>query len=411
MSDKLEDSQTGKSSPQNSPSNNIDKEETSKIKKLWETIEHRGAANHISRISTHILTLVVIVVAAVVLGNLLFNNRQTSEPVEEAEGINTLGDTGADRNSSPDTITQGVILPAFPITGAGGYTGISRLVEPETIIPSRPRVDVITYVVKQGDNLFSIAEQFGLKPETILWGNYDTLKDNFRIIYPDQELNILPIDGVYYRYNVGESLSMVASQFEITTDAILEYPGNRLDPYDTNAENPGIADGTWLIIPGGKRELQDWGPPPISRDNPASAQYYGPGHCGEIYQGEVGTGTFIWPTPATYLSGYDYTPGIHEAIDIGGQEGNAIFATDSGVVVYAGWSNYGYGNLIVLDHGNGWQSAYAHLSGIAVYCGQSVYQGTVIGYLGNTGNSTGAHLHFELRYGNYRVNPLDWISP
>ncbi|MGD8458652.1 MAG: M23 family metallopeptidase, partial [Anaerolineales bacterium] len=264
----------------------------------------------------------------------------------------------------------------------------------------------------QGDNLFSIADQFGIVAETILWGNYDTLKDNFRIIYPDQELNILPIDGVYYRYNVGESLSMIANQFETTTEAILEYPGNDLDPYDTNPEDPGIADGTWLIIPGGKRELVDWGPPPISRDNPASAQYYGPGHCGEIYEGPVGNGTFIWPTPATYLSGYDYTPGIHEAIDIGGAEGNAIFATDSGVVVYAGWSNYGYGNLIVLDHGNGWQSAYAHLNSIAVYCGQGVYQGTVIGSLGNTGNSSGAHLHFELRSAYYgRVNPLDFVSP
>jgi murein DD-endopeptidase MepM/ murein hydrolase activator NlpD len=272
-------------------------------------------------------------------------------------------------------------------------------------------VDVIQYIVERGDNLFSIAENYGIQPETILWGNYDTLQDNFRIIYPDQELNILPVDGVYYRYNVGESLSMIAAHFETTTEAILEYPGNRLDPYDTNPEEPGIADGTMLIIPGGKRDLVDWGPPPISRANPASAKYYGPGHCGEIYEGPVGDGFFIWPTPGTYLSGYEYIPNIHEAIDIGGQEGNAIFASDSGVVVYAGWSNYGYGNLIVIDHGNGWQSGYAHLSGIGVYCGQGVERGTVIGYLGNTGQSTGAHLHFELRTGYGRVNPLDFVSP
>jgi murein DD-endopeptidase MepM/ murein hydrolase activator NlpD len=392
------------------PSQITEEEKASRIGKLWETISQLGIAEPVTRIGTHLLTLAVIVVVAIALGNLLFKNIQPSNPVETVEGAGPE-DTSAERSTSPDTITQGVILPAFPIADAISYKGISRLAEPETIIPSRPRVDVITYIVEQGDNIFGISEQFGLKAETILWGNYDTLQDNFRIIYPDQELNILPVDGVYYRYNVGESISMIADHFETTKEAILEYPGNRLDPYDTDPENPNIADGTWLIIPGGQRELVDWGPPPISRANPASAQYYGPGHCGEIYEGPVGNGTFVWPTPATYLSGYEYIPNIHEAIDIGGAEGNAIFATDSGVVVYAGWSNYGYGNLIVIDHGNGWQSGYAHLSGIGVFCGQGVYQGSVIGSLGNTGDSTGAHLHFELRSGFGRVNPYNFTSP
>ena len=76
-------------------------------------------------------------------------------------------------------------------------------------------------------------------------------------------------------------------------------------------------------------------------------------------------------------------------IDIGGTEGAPIFASDHGVVVFAGWSNYGYGYMIVLDHGNTWQTAYAHLSGVGVICGQSVYQGDVIGALGSTGNSSG----------------------
>jgi hypothetical protein len=407
MSSPKEDPKIEKITDHEPPS--LTEEEPGRFRKLLENISQLGAAEPVIRIGTHVLTLAVIVVVAIALGNLLFQNIQPGSPEELIE---TTGpeNTSAERNTSPDTITQGVILPDFPIIDIS-YKGIARLAEPETIIPSRPRVDVITYIVEQGDNIFSIAEQYGLKPETILWGNYETLQDNFRIIYPDQELNILPVDGVYYCYNVGESLTMIASHFETTTEAILEYPGNRLDPYDTNPEDPGIADGTWLIIPGGERDLVDWGPPPISRANPASAKYYGPGHCGEIYEGPVGTGTFIWPTPGTYLSGYDYTPNIHEAIDIGGQEGNAIFATDNGVVVYAGWSNYGYGNLIVIDHGNGWQSAYAHLSGIGVYCGQGVYQGSVIGALGNTGNSTGPHLHFELRTGYGRVNPWDFVSP
>ncbi|MDH5607505.1 MAG: M23 family metallopeptidase, partial [Anaerolineae bacterium] len=91
-------------------------------------------------------------------------------------------------------------------------------------------------------------------------------------------------------------------------------------------------------------------------------------------------------------------------------EGNAIYSVDAGVVVYAGWSNYGYGYLIVIDHGGGWQSAYAHLSGIGVSCGQGVSQGSHIGQLGNTGNSSGAHLHFELVSEIWgKVNPWNFL--
>jgi murein DD-endopeptidase MepM/ murein hydrolase activator NlpD len=79
-------------------------------------------------------------------------------------------------------------------------------------------------------------------------------------------------------------------------------------------------------------------------------------------------------------------------------------------VVYAGYSYYGYGNLVVIDHGNGWQSLYAHLNDIYVVCGQSIYQGTTIASLGNTGNSSGSHLHFELIYGSAKVNPWDFLQ-
>ena len=82
---------------------------------------------------------------------------------------------------------------------------------------------------------------------------------------------------------------------------------------------------------------------------------------------------------------------------------------DNGVIVYAGWSDYGYGYLIVVDHGTGWQSAYAHLSAVGVSCGQSVFQGTVIGGLGSTGNSSGPHLHFELVFNGAKVNPLNYL--
>ena len=285
--------------------------------------------------------------------------------------------------------------------------GIVRITNMKTIIPSRPRVDVITYTVQAGDTLFSIAQNFGLKPETVLWGNYEVLNDNPHFLKPNQILAILPTNGTYYEWKENDTLSSVADFFQVDQDEIINYPGNFFD-LTTDDPNGGITPGTWLIVPGGKRAIKDWGPPAITRQNAAAARYYGEGACGSIYEGAIGSGTFVWPTTDHGVSGYTFDSGVHPAIDISGQEGNSIFATDSGVVVYAGWSDYGYGYLIVIDHGNGWQSAYAHLSAIGVGCGQSVYQGAYIGALGNTGNSSGAHLHFELSINGAKVNPLDY---
>jgi murein DD-endopeptidase MepM/ murein hydrolase activator NlpD len=295
-----------------------------------------------------------------------------------------------------------MVTPSLPVDG------IIRTTNIKTIIPSRPRSNVITYTVQAGDTLFSIAQNFGIKPETILWGNYTVLEDNPHLLKPKQELNILPTDGTYYEWQEGDRLSSVADFFQVDQDEIINYPGNFID---LTAGDPSteIKKGTWLIIPGGKRAIKDWGPPAISRSNPAVARYYGEGACGAISSGAMGSGTFIWPTTDHSISGYAFDGSVHPAIDIGGQTGNPVYATDGGVVVYAGWSNYGYGNLIVIDHGTGWQSAYAHLDSIGVGCGQSVYQGGYIGALGSTGNSSGPHLHFELAINGAKVNPYDYV--
>jgi LysM repeat protein len=287
-------------------------------------------------------------------------------------------------------------------------SGIERAINFKTTIPSRPRVDVITYTVQQGDTLFGIADEFGLKPETLLWGNFETLKDNPHLLKPEMVLNILPTNGVYYKWHQGDSVERVASEFKTDPQAILDYPGNRINLIDITEGRVNIPEGTWLIIPDGKRPLKDWGPPAISRSNPAVARYYGEGACGSVYEGAIGTGSFIWPTSYHGISGYTYGA-IHPAIDIGGTTGDAIMASDSGVVVFAGWSNFGYGYMIVIDHGNGFQTAYAHLSAIAVGCGQSVFQGGYIGAMGSTGNSTGPHLHFEISLNGAKPNPLDYL--
>jgi murein DD-endopeptidase MepM/ murein hydrolase activator NlpD len=306
--------------------------------------------------------------------------------------------------------------PTVEITDLLGYSGgalpgaqISRFLDGHTVVPDRPRVTVIKYLVKSGDSLFGIAGNYGLKPETLLWGNFDVLGDNPHNLQPGQELNIAPVDGTLHEFKEGESLSGIADFFEVSVREIIDWPANLLSP-DIDLENPTIPPGTLLVIPGGSRDLVDWAMPKIPRSNPSVASIYGPGACGTVYDGPIGVGAFVWPTSSTYISGYPYSPGIHEAIDIGGAIGNGIFASDAGVVVYSGFHNGGYGFVIVLDHGNGWQTLYAHLSEIFVGCGEGVFQGTMIGLMGVSGNSTGPHLHFEMLNDVYgRVNPLNFL--
>ncbi|MEW6568567.1 MAG: peptidoglycan DD-metalloendopeptidase family protein [Chloroflexota bacterium] len=299
-------------------------------------------------------------------------------------------------------------LPPF----AGGplpSQGLVRLVNAHTVIPTRPRLEIIKYVVQPGDSVFGIASQFGLKPQSILWVNYDVLQDNPHALRAGQELSIPPVDGTTYTWHAGDSLAAVASFFGVAPEDILTWPGNNLDPA-VDLQDPGIEPGTTLVVPGGHREFVSWSAF-IPRANPALARIYGPGACGSIVDGPIGTGTFIWPTPLHYLSGYDYNPAAnHPAIDIAGDEGHEIRAADSGVVVYAGWNNSGYGLVIVVDHGNGWQTLYAHLSQINVACGEALWQGTLIGLMGSTGNSTGPHLHFEMINAQYgKVNPWNFL--
>ena len=118
---------------------------------------------------------------------------------------------------------------------------------------------------------------------------------------------------------------------------------------------------------------------------------------------------FIWPTSGTLTSGFGWRWGrMHEGIDIAAPTGTPISAAASGTVIYAGWMG-GYGNLVVIDHGNGLATAYGHQSSIAVGSGTYVSQGQTIGYVGSTGHSTGPHVHFEVRVNGTPVDPLGYL--
>ena len=303
---------------------------------------------------------------------------------------------------SPETVEQNspdlISLPALPNTE--NIEAIFRRVDLHTVIPARSRQEVITYTVDTGDAVFGIAQAFGIKPETVLWANYDLLKDNPDMLSPGMELKIPPADGVLYIWQEGDSLESVSSQFEAKIEDILAWPGNRMD-----LTNPQISTGEMVMIPGGHREFRQWVVPTIPRGAAGvSSALYGGGACSGGYEGAYGTGGFIWPADNHTLSGNDYWSG-HLAIDIAAGLGASVYAADSGVIVFAGSAIGGYGNMVMIDHGNGYQTLYAHLSQVSTLCGSSVSQGRVIGYAGSTGKSTGAHLHFEVRYLGGFVSP------
>ncbi len=402
-----EHSQAGQK-PGLTETNQGDEGKESQFLLLWERISGAGLGEIAFRLGTTILTIALILVVIWALRSFYLKAQKGSavdyalKPANAALAAPLPSETPTD--IPPD-------LPEF-ITGTVGYAGIPRLAFFHTNVPARPRTEIITYTVQSGDTIFGIAEKFNLKPETILWGNYYTLLDIPENLQVGVVLNILPVDGVYHKWSKGEGLNGVAKGYHVTPDVIVNWPGNHLDANAVgDFSHPNIDPGTWLVVPGGHRELVSWSAPRITRTNPAVAKIFGPGSCGTIMEGAVGTGTFVWPAGNHYLSGYNYSS-IHKGIDVAGGMGAPIYAADSGVIVYEGWNNYGYGNVVVIDHGNGWQTLYAHQSQINVVCGQSVNKGDVIGLFGSTGNSSGPHLHFEMRSDAYGiVNPWDFLPP
>ena len=316
--------------------------------------------------------------------------------------------------SLPSAVVEGPVeLPSYE--GIAPVEGLSPSANTNNTAPaavSGSRYEFTTYEVKVGDSVYSIAEAFSLKPASLLWTNYETLLDNPAFILPGQTLNIPPVDGVLWPWVKGNGLNKFSETLGVSPEDIINWPGNNLS-METIGDftDPNIAEGTKIFVPGGKREFVDQFLVLIQRDAPAESAIWGEGKCAITDVGPLGTNTYVWPTTETRISGYEWTPDVgHYGVDIAGKKGNPIITVDNGVVVYAGWSTWGYGNVVVVDHGNDLQTIYAHLDTISVTCNQSIYQGDTIGTMGSTGNSSGPHLHFEIRQGSIRLNPHSYIG-
>lgn len=379
------------------PTTEEENNQRSPAEQFWNRLVHLGLGEVSLRIGTGVVSLLLVLAVIWVMSKFYLNNQSpaSAEPTAAAtQSAPTLPKTAA---------VQSALYSDF---------SINRLAQLHTNLPAKPRDSMEEYEIVSGDTLFGIAEKFGLQPETLLWSNTHILGNNPHNIYPGVKILIPPIDGAVYFWNNGDGLNGVAKFFNVVPDTILDWGANQLDRNTIgDFALPNIPEGKMVFVPNGKGVFTDW-LPDFTRLTPAEAAIFGPGFCGTLTEGPVGLGTFIWPTTETYISGYDYSPATnHFGIDIHGNIGNPIYAVDNGVVVYSGWNNNGYGNLIVVDHGNGWQSVYAHLDTMASACGAFVFQGDTIGGLGTTGNSTGPHLHFELRHSSYgKVNPWDFLQ-
>jgi len=270
---------------------------------------------------------------------------------------------------------------------ATGSGVITSTITPITIISEKPRDKTIEYEVAAGETVSSIAEEYGVSENTILWENDLTSTSQIK---EGQKLAILPVSGVAHKVQSGDTIYSVAKKYQANAQAILDFPFNDV------GDDFQLSTGQLLIVPDGA---------PPEKPKPAPTQYLAQQN---IPVGDLGSGQFVWPASggmAQYFSWY------HPGIDISNLGGGPIHASDSGTVTVAGWpDNYGYGNRVIIDHGNGYTTLYAHMSAVYVSPGQTVSKGDVLGAMGSTGRSTGVHLHLEIRKDGTALNPLSILS-
>jgi murein DD-endopeptidase MepM/ murein hydrolase activator NlpD len=330
----------------------------------------------LGRFTSHV-ALVLMLLFLVVLGSLSLDS--LSAVVNVADQTILAGFV-----QSVDAAPSTEVVTGSPYTSVAAQARIARQAQVHTAIPERPRLEVISYTVQAGDTAEKIADAYGLLPTTLLWSNPEMEKMP-DLLNVGQVLTILPIDGVYHTVAPSDTLESLAETYKVDVSAITGCPFNTI-PTDGL-----LIEGASVIVPGGTK-------PYLARE---VTTYAGP-----VPDTTQSSGVFAWPASGVLTQGYWYA---HRAIDIGGFVGSAIRASDGGYVSFAGWTDIGYGYLVVLNHENNYQTYYAHLSDIYVYEGQSVSAGDVIGAMGSTGNSTGPHLHFEVRYDGYPTNPLIYL--
>ncbi len=259
----------------------------------------------------------------------------------------------------------------------------------QTDISQKPRDKVITYEIQKGDTISTIAQKFGISQETIKWQNNLT-GDSLSV---GDTLEILPVTGVAYKVQSGDSVYTIAKKFDTIAQKIVDFPFNDF----ANPQTFSLVNGQILIVPDGIKPSEQ--PTYIKR------QIF-------VAQGptSVSSAGFTWPMRGGISQ---FASWYHMALDITSPVGTPVVAAQDGIVsqVSVGSWDGGYGTNVIVDGGNGYKTHYAHMSSIIVNVGQNVSAGkTVVGYSGNTGRSTGPHLHFEISRNGVLINPLPFLQ-
>ena len=258
------------------------------------------------------------------------------------------------------------------------------------------------YKVRSGDTLVTIARKFNVSMMTLWWANKLKTKSDLHV---GQTLRIPPVSGLVYTVTATDTLETLAATYNVGADRIVELNG---------LEDPTLVVGQVLVLPGAKgAPIPTPKPTPKAKPRPASriassgsSSGSGPSH----YSG----GAFRWPVIGgnNYISQYFHYG--HYAIDIAADFGSRVVAAAGGTVTFAGWKSNGGGYQVWISHGSGLYTTYNHMSGVSVGRGESVGRGQQVGHVGQSGNATGPHLHFEVWKGpvwdgGTRVNPLRYF--
>lgn len=287
-------------------------------------------------------------------------------------------------------IPQGREVLAYPTERLGDADYLDEGASIQAIVTNASLVrgfDVQKYVVQKGDTLLSIADKFGVSKDTIMWANGIKNESYLKI---GQELEILPINGVKHIVKEGDTIDKIAQKYQASIQ----------DIYDINWLDSRILKvGQELLVPNGRMPQ----PKPVAKPTVASTPSYVPP---PVTSGGGGTGSFVRPCGCGRIT--NWYSAWHRGVDIAHGGGCTIVASDGGVVTMARW--YGAGGLqIIINHGNGFQTLYAHNSAIYVKAGQHVTRGQAIGYMGATGRATGTHLHFSVAINGTWVNPVAYV--
>lgn len=260
-----------------------------------------------------------------------------------------------------------------------------------TVPESRKRAEAFTYTIQGGDTLSSIGNKFKISTDALKYVN--GLTDN-SILQVGQDLTIPPVSGLIHTVESGDTLSSIASKYSVPAQAVADF--NYI--LDTSS----LAVGTELVIPGA--EVPE--PVIVVPATPAI-----PGSVGSLAAPAPSSSFCVWPSSVRLLT--QYFSWYHNGVDIACPRGTAmppLFACTGGTVVRSGWDPWGLGLHVRIDHGNGYETVYGHMSRIDVGYGESVSRGQVIGLMGNTGRSTGPHVHFMVKYNGISQNPLNYMQ-